>query len=124
VNNPVMMLDEIDKLGNDYRGDPARSVARDPRPGAEQHVSAITISTAVRPLERILHRDGEPARSDPDAAARSHGDHPARGLQRSREAEHAKQYLVPRQIKENGLTPEQLEITDDAINLLRARIHA
>ena len=33
----------------------------------------------------------------------------------------AKQYLIPRQIKENGLTPEQLEITDDAINLLTAR---
>jgi ATP-dependent Lon protease len=33
----------------------------------------------------------------------------------------AKQYLVPRQIKENGLTPEQLEITDDAINLLTSR---
>jgi ATP-dependent Lon protease len=33
----------------------------------------------------------------------------------------AKQYLIGRQIKENGLTPEQLEITDDAINLLTAR---
>ena len=33
----------------------------------------------------------------------------------------AKQYLVPRQITENGLKPEQLEITDDAINLLTAR---
>jgi ATP-dependent Lon protease len=33
----------------------------------------------------------------------------------------AKQYLIARQIKENGLTPEQLEITDDAINLLTAR---
>ena len=35
----------------------------------------------------------------------------------------AKQYLIPRQIKENGLTPEQLEITDDAINLLTAPLH-
>ena len=33
----------------------------------------------------------------------------------------AKQYLIPRQIKENGLQPDQLEITDDAINLLTAR---
>jgi ATP-dependent Lon protease len=33
----------------------------------------------------------------------------------------AKQYLVPRQVKENGLQPEQLEITDDAINLLTSR---
>jgi ATP-dependent Lon protease len=33
----------------------------------------------------------------------------------------AKQYLIARQITENGLTPEQLEITDDAINLLTAR---
>jgi ATP-dependent Lon protease len=33
----------------------------------------------------------------------------------------AKQYLVPRQIKENGLAPEQLKITDDAIDLLTSR---
>ena len=33
----------------------------------------------------------------------------------------AKQYLIPRQIKENGLKPDQLEITDDTINLLTAR---
>jgi ATP-dependent Lon protease len=33
----------------------------------------------------------------------------------------AKEYLVPRQIRENGLEPEQLEITDDAINLLTSR---
>ena len=33
----------------------------------------------------------------------------------------AKQYLIARQTTENGLTPERLEITDDAINLLTAR---
>jgi ATP-dependent Lon protease len=33
----------------------------------------------------------------------------------------AKQYLIPRQVKENGLSPEQIEITDDAINLLTSR---
>jgi ATP-dependent Lon protease len=33
----------------------------------------------------------------------------------------AKEYLIPRQIKENGLTPEQLQITDDTINLLTSR---
>jgi ATP-dependent Lon protease len=33
----------------------------------------------------------------------------------------AKQYLVPRQVEENGLKPEQFEITDDAINLLTSR---
>jgi ATP-dependent Lon protease len=33
----------------------------------------------------------------------------------------AKQYLIPRQIKENGLAPEQLKITDDAVDLLTSR---
>ena len=63
--NPVFMIDEIDKMGADWRGDPASRDARDPRPGAEQHVPRPLPRPAVRPLEGPLHLHREHARHDP-----------------------------------------------------------
>ena len=69
VNNPVMMLDEVDKLGNDFRGDPASALLEILRPGAEQHFPRQLSRPAVRSIEGVLHRDRKPTRADPDAAA-------------------------------------------------------
>ena len=48
--NPVFMLDEIDKIGADFRGDPSVGAARGARPGAELHVPRPLPRRAVRPL--------------------------------------------------------------------------
>ena len=37
ANNPIVMLDEVDKLGRDFRGDPGLGAARNPGSRAEQH---------------------------------------------------------------------------------------
>ncbi len=121
VNNPVLMLDEIDKLGNDYRGDPSAALLEilDPQqnnsfrdnyldlPFDLSKVFFIATANQLGPIPMPLRDRMEiiylPGYSD-------------------REKLHiAKQYLVPRQIKENGLQEGQLEITDDAINLLTTR---
>jgi ATP-dependent Lon protease len=121
VNNPVMMLDEIDKLGNDYRGDPAAALLEilDPAqnntfrdnyldlPFDLSKVFFIATANQLGPIPGPL-RDRMEIISLPGYSDRE-------------KLNIAKQYLIARQIKENGLKPEQLEITDDAINLLTGR---
>lgn len=121
VNNPVLMLDEIDKLGNDYRGDPAAALLEilDPQqnnsfrdhyldlPYDLSRVFFIATANQMGPIPPPLRDRMEVINlagySDPE------------------KLQIAKRYLVPRQITENGLQPGQLELTDDAIELIASR---
>ena len=121
VNNPVMMLDEVDKLGNDFRGDPASALLEilDPAqnntfrdnyldlPFDLSKVFFIATANQLGPIPMPLRDRMEIIQ--------------LAGYSDREKLNIAKQYLVPRQITENGLTQDQLEITDAAINLLTGR---
>lgn len=121
VNNPVMMLDEIDKLGADYRGDPASALLEilDPQqnnsfrdhyldlPFDLSRVFFIATANQLGPIPPPL-RD----RMEVIAIA---------GYSDREKLEIAKRYLVPRQIEENGLKAGQLTLTDAAIELIATR---
>ena len=121
VNNPVLMLDEIDKLGNDFRGDPASALLEilDPAqnntfrdnyldlPFDLSKVFFIATANQLQPIPMPLRDRMEIIQ--------------LAGYSDREKLNIAKQYLVPRQIKENGLTDDQLIITDDALNLLTSR---
>jgi ATP-dependent Lon protease len=121
VNNPVMMLDEIDKLGSDFRGDPSSALLEILDP-AQNNTFRDNYLDLPFDLSKVFFI----------ATANSLGPIPAplrdrmeiiqlAGYSDREKLNIAKQYLVARQIKENGLTEEQLTISDDAINLLTSR---
>lgn len=121
VNNPVLMLDEVDKLGADFRGDPASALLEilDPAqnntfrdnyldlPFDLSKVFFIATANSLGPIPMPLRDRMEIIQ--------------LAGYSDREKLNIAKQYLVARQIETNGLKPEQLTITDAAINLLTAR---
>jgi ATP-dependent Lon protease len=121
VNNPVLMLDEVDKLGNDYRGDPSAALLEilDPQqnntfrdhyldlPFDLSKIFFIATANQLGPIPAPL-RD----RMEIIGLA---------GYSEREKLEIARRYLVPRQTLENGLTGAQLKITDDAIELIASR---
>ena len=88
TNDPVFMLDEVDKLGARFSRRPGVGAARSARPRAEFHLPRQLSGGAVRSLERAVHHHRQRARYDPRRAARPHGDHPHARLHRGREAAH------------------------------------
>ncbi|MEQ8672929.1 MAG: endopeptidase La [Aggregatilineales bacterium] len=115
TRNPVIMLDEVDKLGRDFRGDPASALLEvlDPEQNTEfrDHyldvpfdLSEVLFITTANELEPIPG----PLRDRMEIITLS-------GYTELEKTAIAEQYLVPRQIRENGLRDSEIEIGDDAL---------
>jgi ATP-dependent Lon protease len=115
VRNPVLLLDELDKIGADFRGDPASALLEvlDPRqnhtfvdryldvPFDLSHVIFIGTANYVEGIPAPL-RDRMEMIAIP-------------GYTETEKLHIAQNYLVPRQLSEHGLKPEQCQFSNEAI---------
>lgn len=116
VSNPLIMLDEVDKLGHDFHGDPASALLEilDPAQNHTFHdnyldlpfdlsdvlfiCTANTLDSIPRPLLDRMEVIRIPGYADED------------------KMQIARRYLIPRQLKENGISMELIEIPDDTLS--------
>jgi len=119
-NNPVFMFDEIDKIGMDFRGDPASALLEvlDPEQNNsfQDHyldvpfdLSKVMFVTTANLLDPIP----PPLRDRMEVIELA-------GYTDEDKLEIARRHLIPKQVAENGLTPEQIVFTETG---LRALIH-
>jgi ATP-dependent Lon protease len=119
-NNPVFMIDEIDKMGADYRGDPASAMLEvlDPEQNAafRDHyldvpfdLSHVMFITTANDLDRVPG----PLRDRMEVIQLA-------GYTEEEKLQIAKRYLVPRQIERNGLKRSQIAFTDTGLKAIIA----
>ena len=118
TSNPVMMLDEIDKVGMSHRGDPTSALLEvlDPEQNntfydnymeLEMDLSRVLFIATANNLDTIPG----PLRDRMEIIHLS-------GYTLEEKVEIAKSYLVPKQIEENGLTKKQFKISDAALQAI------
>ncbi len=118
TNDPVFMLDEIDKVGRDFRGDPGSALleALDPEQNFSFRdnyldvpfdLSKVLFITTANQLDPVA----EPLRDRMEIIE-------LQGYTEEEKVHIAFQYLVPRQIEENGISKDQIEFPEETIRFI------
>ena len=118
VNDPVIMLDEIDKLGRDFRGDPASALLEtlDPEQNNTFRDNYLDVPFDLSKVlfictANMLDTVPPPLLDRMELIF-------LQGYSEEEKVHIAFNYLIPRQIKENGITAEQIEFPEDSLRYL------
>jgi ATP-dependent Lon protease len=116
--NPVLLLDEVDKLGRDFRGDPAAALLevldpeqnktfRDNYLDLAFDLSKVLFITTANSLDTIP----QPLLDRMEILRLT-------GYSEEEKQQIARRYLIPKQLKATGLTDEQIEFTDEGLKAI------
>ena len=115
TTNPLILLDEIDKMGQDFRGDPASALLEVLDP--EQNNTFIDHYLEVEyDLSNVMFITTANSYNMPGPLMDRMEIIPLSGYTEDEKREIAKQHLLPKQIKANGLKKGEFSVSDDALN--------
>ncbi|MGA2560067.1 MAG: endopeptidase La [Terracidiphilus sp.] len=115
VNDPVIMLDEIDKLGRDFRGDPASALLETLDPEQNNSFRDNYLDVPFDLSKVLFICTANQLDTVPPPLLDRMELIPLQGYSEEEKLHIANRYLIPRQIKENGITTEQIEFPEDSV---------
>ncbi|MDA3864582.1 MAG: endopeptidase La [Deltaproteobacteria bacterium] len=115
VSNPVFMLDEIDKLGNDYRGDPASALLEVLDPEQNSTFSDHFLEVRYDLSKVMFIATANVSQTIPSALKDRMEILELPGYTRNEKYQIAKKYLIPRQIKSNGLNKKLIHFSKGSV---------
>jgi ATP-dependent Lon protease len=118
TKNPVFLLDEVDKLGVSYQGDPASALLEVLDPAQNDTFTDHYLGVPFDLSEVLFIATANFIQNIPGPLLDRMEVVQFSGYTEQEKRTIARRYLVPRQEKENGLNPEQIAITDEAIGEL------
>jgi ATP-dependent Lon protease len=118
TNDPVFVLDEVDKLGRDFRGDPSSALLEtlDPEQNSTFRDNYLDVPFDLSKVlfictANMLDTIPEPLRDRMEIIE-------LQGYTEDDKVHIAQRYLIPKQIEENGLTNDVIEIPEDAVRFV------
>lgn len=116
TNNPVILLDEVDKLGGNYKGDPSSAMLEvlDPEQNKEFRDHYLNVPVDLSNVmfiatSNVLENIPGPLRDRMEILNLT-------GYTQEEKVAISKRYLIPKQLEENGISHEHIEFTDEGLS--------